>query len=125
MPRFDPNGMIEIDEAFLEKVYAVVAQIPFGRVATYGKVAALAGYPDAAREVGLAMKRAPVPLRLPCHRVVNRAGTLAPEHAFGGQERQRALLLAEGIVFLPDGLIHMDRHMWPDDPQGEQLSFLL
>lgn len=123
MPRFPSDGLIEMDAVFFECVYAQVENIPAGRVATYGGIAVLAGYPDAAREVGIAMQRAPAPRKLPCHRVVNKNGTLAPSHAFGGQEHQRRMLEDEGVTFLPDGLIHMDRHIWPDDPQGEQLAF--
>ena len=122
MPRQDFTGTIEMDEAFYQAVYAQVAAIPSGRVATYGQIGALAGYPDAAREVGYAMGRAPGAMRLPCHRVVNKAGTLAPGHAFGGQENQRALLEKEGITFHENGCIRMERHIWPDDPQGEQLT---
>lgn len=123
MPRFPADGLIEMDAAFFERVYAQVACIPSGRVATYGGIAVLAGYPDAAREVGIAMQRAPAPLQLPCHRVVNKNGTFAPSHAFGGQEHQRQMLEDEGVTFLPDGRINIDRHIWPDDPQGEQLVF--
>lgn len=121
MSRYDHSGMMEMDAAFFEKVYQAVAEIPPGRVCTYGKIAELAGYPGAAREVGIAMQRAPGGLRLPCHRVVNQAGTLAPSFAFGSQARQREMLQSEGVTFLENGLIHMDRHIWPDDPQGEQL----
>lgn len=124
MPRTDWTNMIAIDADFLAKVYAAVEGIPAGRVTTYGKIAELAGYPNASREVGIAMGRAPTGRGLPCHRVVNKNGTLAPSYAFGSQENQRRLLMAEGITFLPDGLIHVEKHMWPDDPQGMQTSFL-
>lgn len=116
------GNMVEIDGAFLEKVYALVARIPAGRVATYGKIAELAGYPRASREVGIAMSRTPGGSGLPCHRVVNKNGTLAPEYAFGGPGKQRALLLAEGVTFLPDGKIRMEKHIWPESPQSGQLS---
>lgn len=122
MPEKKWAGLLEVDETFLERVYAEVARIPIGRVATYGKIAELAGYPKASREVGIAMSRVPKKSKLPCHRVVNKTGTLAPSYAFGSKENQRNLLLAEGIAFLEDGSIHMERYMWPDNPQGEQLS---
>lgn len=122
MSRYDPDSMIQMDAAFHEKVYAEVAKIPLGRVTTYGKIAERIGFPNAGREVGIAMSRTPNRLQLPCHRVVNKTGTLAPAYAFGSQAHQRNMLKEEGITFLPDGRIHMDRHMWPDDPQGEQLS---
>lgn len=107
--------------AFVESVHAAVATVPWGKVATYGQIAAMAGDPDAAREVGHIMSAVSAGLGLPCHRIVNRAGTLSPEYAFGGQERQRAMLEAEGITFSAKGRINMDRHVWGED---EQLSLL-
>lgn len=116
------DSMIEIDQAFLEKVYAEVAKIPAGKVSTYGKIAELAGYPKASREVGIAMSRVPGESGLPCHRVVNKKGTLAPGYVFGSQERQRELLLVEGVTFLPDNSIDLEKHMWPECLKNEQLS---
>lgn len=114
--------MIEIDEIFLEKVYTEVAKIPSGKVSTYGKIAELAGYKGASREVGVAMSNAPGGRNLPCHRVVNKYGALAPDFAFGSQERQRELLMAEGITFSADGAINVEKHMWPAEAYWEQLS---
>lgn len=89
------------EQSFSRKVYAVVRRIPEGCVATYGQVAALAGAPRGARFVGFALHGNPEPGRIPCHRVVFRDGSLAPGFAFGGPERQRALLEEEGVVFVP------------------------
>lgn len=114
---------LEPDAEFYNRVYAEVAKIPSGKVCTYGTVAQLAGYPNAAREVGLAMSRVPQGADLPCHRVVTRVGTLAPGYAFGSQAQQRALLEAEGIAFRTDGTINMEKIKWPDGPGGKQLSF--
>lgn len=122
MDRSAWDGMMEIDDTFIEKVYEQVAKIPYGKISTYGKIGELAGYPGAAREVGIAMSRIPEKSGLPAHRVVNKNGTLAPGHAFGGKEKQREMLLREGITFREDGLIHTEKHMWPDDSGGEQLS---
>ena len=83
-------------QSFNAGVYEVVRRIPRGCVATYGQVAVLAGRPRAARFVGFAL-----PGVIPCHRVVFRDGSLAPGFAFGGEERQRELLEAEGVVFVP------------------------
>lgn len=99
------------DNAFT-RVYAVVEEIPAGRVATYGQVALLAGMPRGARVVGYAMRASPAGRGLPCHRVLNRSGELAPEHAFGGQAYQRMLLEAEGVSFLADGRVDLARHIW-------------
>lgn len=86
---------------FAQRVYTVVRRIPRGRVATYGQVAALAGAPRNARFVGFALHANPQPGVIPCHRVVFRDGSLAPGFAFGGPERQRALLTDEGVRFIP------------------------
>lgn len=120
-PRAKPSGMIEMNEPFYQRVYEQVRRVPEGKVCTYGTIAKLAGYPRAAREVGLAMSRVQREWNLPCHRIVNAKGTLAPAHAFGGKENQRRLLESEGVTFLDDGTIDMKRHWWPadDDLTGE------
>lgn len=110
---------VEIDEKFLAAVYKVTADIPRGKVATYGQVGRMAGYPKAGREVGIAMSQAPRAKNLPCHRVVNKIGTLSPDHVFGGKEKQRRMLEAEGITFTEDGVIRMEKHTWGE---YEQLS---
>lgn len=93
-----------------EKIYAVVKTIPEGKVATYGQVAFLAGNPRWARVVGYALHVNPEPGVIPCHRVVNREGRVAPGFAFGGEGVQRKLLESAGIVFDPDGSIDMDKY---------------
>lgn len=77
-------------------VYDVVKLIPKGRVATYGQIAALLGRPRGGREVGWALRACDDP-RVPCHRVVDRNGRLAPR--FGAQ---RARLRAEGVRAVDD-----------------------
>jgi len=93
-----------------EKIYEVVKTIPKGRVATYGLVAALAGNPRWARVVGYALHNNPDSSTIPCHRVVNREGRVAPGFAFGGEGVQRQMLEAEGIVFEPDGRIDLEKY---------------
>ncbi|MEG1849737.1 MAG: MGMT family protein, partial [Oscillospiraceae bacterium] len=83
--------MMERDGLFA-RIYAATRTIPRGRVATYGQLALLAGNPRAARMVGWALHQNPEPGIIPCHRVVNREGRLAPCFAFGGEEVQRRLL---------------------------------
>lgn len=97
---------------YFQRVYEIVARIPPGNVATYGQIAALLGEPKGARTVGWAMQNAPSHLNLPCHRVVNKSGTLAPDYAFGGAENQRTMLEKEGITFQSNGRINMERHLW-------------
>ncbi len=82
---------------FFEDVYAYLRQIPKGKVVTYGQVAYAVGRPRAARQVGYALHVNPQPIVIPCHRVVNRYGRLAPAFAFGGEEVQAALLEKEGV----------------------------
>ncbi|MDO4743198.1 MAG: MGMT family protein [bacterium] len=91
------------------RIYNVVKQIPKGRVATYGQVATLAGNSRWARVVGYALHNNPDPQNIPCYRVVNREGRVASAFVFGGANRQRELLEAEGVEFLPDGRIDLDK----------------
>ena len=93
-----------------EKIYEVVKSIPKGKVATYGQVALLAGNPRWARVVGYALHVNPEPGIIPCHRVVNRDGKVAPGFAFGGEGVQRQLLESEGIVFETDGRIDLGKY---------------
>ena len=85
------------DCSFYDKIYAAVCEIPRGQVATYGQVAAMAGSGGAARAVGNALHRNPNPEVIPCHRVINAQGRLAPNFAFGGDEEQQRRLEAEGV----------------------------
>jgi methylated-DNA-protein-cysteine methyltransferase-like protein len=95
-----------MSESFNSRVYDVVRRIPRGQVATYGQIAALAGNPRNARFVGYALHVNPEPGVIPCHRVVFRDGSLAPGFAFGGPDRQRALLEDEGVPFVPPDAHH-------------------
>ncbi len=95
-----------------ERIYAVVQTIPKGKVATYGQVALLAGNPRWARVVGYALHVNPKPGVIPCHRVVTKDGRTSPAFAFGGSDMQRTLLEEEGVTFLPDGRVDMNRHRW-------------
>lgn len=93
-----------------EKIYEVVKTIPEGKVATYGQVAVLAGDPRWARVVGYALHVNPYLGIIPCHRVVNREGRVAPGFAFGGEGVQRQLLETEGVVFESDGRIDLEKY---------------
>ena len=93
-----------------EKIYEVVKSIPKGKVATYGQVALMAGNPRWARVVGYALHVNPEPGVIPCHRVVNRRGEVAPGFAFGGEGVQRQLLEAEGVIFESDGRIDLEKY---------------
>ena len=95
-----------------ERIYAVVRQIPYGRVATYGQIAALAGNPRWSRVVGYALHVNPDPAHIPCFRVVNRFGEVSSAFAFGGENEQIALLQREGVRFLPDGRVDLAHFCW-------------
>ncbi|HIV87555.1 MAG TPA: MGMT family protein [Candidatus Pygmaiobacter gallistercoris] len=101
---------------FAQRIYEVVKQIPRGKVATYGQVAALAGNPRGARGVGFALHHNPQPGIIPCHRVIFRDGSLCTGFAFGGPEVQRRLLEQEGVCFLPDGRVDLSRFGWLGRP---------
>ena len=92
---------------FFPAVYEVVRQIPRGRVMSYGQIARLLGFPRAARQVGWAMRRSPN--GLPWQRVVRADGSIAVG-VDGGV--CRALLEAEGVLFLPDGRVDMRACRW-------------
>lgn len=94
-----------------EKIYDIVCQIPYGQVATYGQIAALAGNRRLSRVVGYALRVNPDPEHIPCYRVVNRNGEVSRAFAFGGGNRQVELLTAEGVVF-QDGKVDMERCQW-------------
>jgi methylated-DNA-protein-cysteine methyltransferase related protein len=100
----------------LAKIYAVVARIPFGRVATYGQVATLAGLPRRARLVGHAMRELPDGSKLPWHRVINAAGKVSRRSGLNiGEGYQRHLLEEEGVVFDERGRTDLDRFGWDSD----------
>lgn len=81
--------------------------IPWGNVATYGLIAFLCGYPRRSRMVGQALHHAPDFLNIPCHRVVNSQGRLAP-----GWTEQKQLLANEGIRFKENGCVDLKKYLW-------------
>ena len=97
---------------FFDRVYALVARIPRGRVSTYGQIARMLGAPRAARTVGWAMHDNPHGSRVPCHRVVQQGGTCSPNFRIGDPDAQRRLLEREGVQFLLNGRIDMQAHQW-------------
>ena len=94
-----------IPDGFDAEVYDVVAQIPAGRVATYGQLARLVGMPGYARRAGRALASAPE--GVPCHRVVNASGRTVP-----GWTAQRELLEAEGVPFRRNGCVNLAQAAW-------------
>lgn len=114
---------------FSNKVYAVVKQIPRGKVATYGQIARLIGAPRSARYVGYALRANPEPGAdadaIPCHRVVFKDGRMATGFAFGGEEVQRSMLRDEGVLFDAEGNADMATCQWSgiaeSSPDGDDM----
>ncbi len=100
-----------MEKSSFELIYDVVKRIPYGKVASYGQVAALAGNKRWARVVGYALHANPDPEHIPCYRVVTKEGKVSKAFAFGGENQQIALLEKEGICFV-DGHVDMARFQW-------------
>lgn len=82
-----------------EMIWQIVAQIPAGKVMTYGQIARLCGYPGHARYVGKVLKQLPEDTALPWHRVINAKGEISFPADSESYKKQRALLEAESIRF--------------------------
>ncbi len=94
--RFDLPLDIALLADFNRRVLRELARVPYGDVVTYGELAARAARPRAARAVGTVMNRNPLPIVLPCHRVIGANGKLVGYG--GGLERKEALLRLEGAL---------------------------
>lgn len=96
------------------KIYRSVRRIPRGRVATYGQIARVAGFPGQPRLVGYALHSLPEHIRppVPWQRVINAQGRISLG-AFDGGELQRSLLEAEGVRFDARGRVDLKRFGWP------------
>lgn len=94
------------------RIYAVVDRIPYGCVATYGQVAALAGLPGHARQIGYALHSLPAGSETPWHRVINAKGEVSLRSEGHWDDFQRHLLEREGVVFGPDDRVSLDRYRW-------------
>lgn len=90
---------------FQRRVVSVLPRIPRGTTVTYGRLASMAGAPGAARAVGAAMARNPLPIILPCHRVIASDRTLHGFSGHGGLKAKRALLSREGVRWERDGTV--------------------
>ncbi len=102
---------------FFERVYAVVRQIPRGRVTSYGAIAKAVGAAKASRTVGYAMNASHFLPDVPAHRVVNRLGLLTGKHHFGGMNAMQQLLEEEGVVVIDDQVRDFKSLFW--DPMLE------
>lgn len=96
-----------LTEELIYEILSVVEEIPEGKVASYGQIAALVGREKNSRLVGKVLSMSEFYGDFPCHRVVNHAGRLAP-----GFFEQKGLLLQEGVVFLDDDHVDMKECRW-------------
>ena len=90
-----------------ELIYNVVSNIPKGKVATYGQIAKQIGMPKSSKVVGYALHANPKPVVIPCHRVVNCNGRVAPFF-----KEQKQLLQNEGITFKNECCVDLKKHKW-------------
>lgn len=97
---------------FKEEVYKLVKKIPEGKVMTYGQIAENLGKPRNARQVGWALHQNTEGSGVPCHRVVNREGRLAPNFAFDGWEEQYRRLKVEGVNFNDKMHVDLRQSLW-------------
>lgn len=94
--RFDVGVDRALLGPFAKKVLGRTARIPYGKVSTYAEVAAAAGSPRASRAAGNALARNPIPIVIPCHRVLRSGGGMGGYA--GGLDRKARLLALEGAI---------------------------
>lgn len=104
-----------------ERIYAIVRQIPKGRVCSYGAIAEYIGSKGGARMVGWAMNKAhgQIPY-VPAHRVVNRNGLLTGKHHFPSEKMMQELLENEGIIIINDQVQNFKSHFWSPEEKDHQ-----
>ncbi len=97
------------------RIYDVVRRIPRGRVATYGQIAAIAGLPGHARQVGYALHSLSDGSDVPWQRVINAKGEVSPRATPGWDGLQRQVLEDEGVEFDARGRVNLRRCRWDPD----------
>ncbi len=103
---------------FYDRVFDVVARIPYGKVTTYGAIAKYLGSGGSSRLVGYALNSSikQTDVNLPCHRVVNRLGQLTGKVHFGADVME-TLLRHEGVEFIKEDTVNLEKHFWnPAEP---------
>lgn len=105
-----------ISDSFFERVYAIVRQIPYGRVTSYGAIAKALGTARSARMVGWAMNASHGLEDVPAHRVVNRKGLLTGKHHFDGTNLMQQLLESEGIKIQDNQILDLEKYFWEPKP---------
>lgn len=97
-------------ERYLE-FWEVIRQVPEGKVATYGQIAALAGYPGNARQVGYSLHASPPEIDIPWHRIINAQGKISLPKESGHYDLQRSLLEKEGVIFKNER-VNLRKYRW-------------
>ena len=104
---------MEKSDNFYDKVYKIARLVPFGRVTSYGAIAAYLGAARSARMVGWAMNNSHNQIEeVPAHRVVNRKGLLTGKHHFDGTNLMQQLLENEGIVVVENQIQDFEKVFW-------------
>ena len=116
IPDKDVKNMIAESYAIItdsptKRIYEAVKQIPNGKVATYGRIAELAGDRKMARAVGNALHKNPDPENIPCFRVVNAKGECSGSFAFGGPDAQAKRLREDGIEVV-NNRVDLEKYGW-------------
>lgn len=99
-------------ESWNEAVWNLVSMIPQGKVATYGQIAAMLGFPRRARHVGYALKQTPEGTQLPWQRVINGKGQISFSLHSEQFMIQRAILEKEGVAVSGAGKINLKTYGW-------------
>ena len=107
-------------DTLVQAVYEIVSRIPYGRITSYGAIAAAVGYPNLSRMVGQIMKGSgDYKEKLPCHRVVLSQGYLSGKDSFDHSGQMQQLLEAEGIIVVNNKIKNHKEICW--DPMEEIL----
>ena len=96
---------------YADEVYAILDKIPKGKVVTYKQIAIMLGNKNLARVVGNVLHKNPLPLIHPCYKVVNNKGELAKHFGYGGIEKQKEMLINDGIEVI-EYKVNLNKYRW-------------
>ena len=109
-------------ESFASAARRLIKSIPRGKVATYGQIAAYAGNPSGARQVGWLLHSCSTKYKLPWQRVINSKGQISLPRG-GGYETQKDLLKKEGIVFGRRDVVDFEKYLWRISMRSTKMKF--
>lgn len=96
---------------YADEVYAILDKIPKGKVVTYKQIAIMLGNKNLSRVVGNVLHKNPLPLIHPCYKIVNSKGELAKNFGYGGIEKQKEMLMKDGIK-VSEYKVNLDKYRW-------------